>query len=228
MELTLAATSRDVFGKSQARRLRREGWIPAVLYGGGSAGARPVAQPIVVDPKALSRILHSQSGVNTIIGLMLDGGAQTRVMVREYQIDPVTHRPLHADFYRIAMDKTIRVSVPIVVKGEPQGVKQQGGLLDFVHREIEVECLPGDIPEHADVDVTELMIGQAVRVKDLAPDARWRAVSDPEMMLVHVILPKAVEEPAPAEAAAAAPPPAAPGEPEVIKRGKVEKAEAED
>lgn len=228
MELTLAATSRDVFGKSQARRLRREGRIPAVLYGGGSAGERPVAQPIVVDPKALSRILHSQSGVNTIIGLMLDGGAQTRVMVREYQIDPVTHRPLHADFYRIAMDKTIRVSVPIVVKGEPQGVKQQGGLLDFVHREIEVECLPGDIPEHADVDVTELMIGQAVRVKDLAPDARWRAVSDPEMMLVHVILPKAVEEPAPAEAAAAAPPPAAPGEPEVIKRGKVEKAEAED
>ena len=163
--------------------------------------------------------------MNTLISLALDGGAPTSVMVREYQRDPVTHRPLHVDFYRIAMDKAIRVTVPIVVKGEAQGVKQQGGLLDLVHREVVVECLPGDIPEHLDIDVSELMLGQAIRVKDLTPDPKWTAVSDAEMMLVHVISPKAVEEPAAAEAAAATP--AAPAEPEVIKKGKVEKPEEE-
>jgi len=225
MEAILEAKSRDTFGKNAARRTRREGWIPAVLYGGTPQGERPAGMPITVDPKTLSRILHSESGMNTLISLALDGGAPTSVMVREYQRDPVTHRPLHVDFYRIAMDKAIRVTVPIVVKGEAQGVKQQGGLLDLVHREVVVECLPGDIPEHLDIDVSELMLGQAIRVKDLTPDPKWTAVSDAEMMLVHVISPKAVEEPAAAEAAVATP--AAPAEPEVIKKGKVEKPEEE-
>ena len=224
MEATLEAKSRGTFGKNESRRLRREGWIPAVLYGGSPEGERPVGMPISVDPKTLSRILHLESGMNTLIGLAVDGGAPTRVMVREFQRDPVTLRPLHADFYRIAMDKTMRVTAPIFVKGEAQGVKLQGGLLDFVHREILIECLPGDIPERVEIDVSDLMMGQAIRVKDLAPDPKWKPASDADMMLVHVIPPKAVEEPAAAEAATAAAP-AAPAEPEVIKKGKVEKAE---
>ncbi len=226
MEARLEAKTRDVFGKNAVRRLRREGWMPAVLYGGRPVGEQPVEQAIQVEPKTLMRILHLESGVNTLIGLMVDGSAPTRVMVREFLLDPITRRPLHADFYRIAMDKAMRVTVPIVVHGEPRGVKQQGGLLDFVHREIDIECLPGDIPEHIDVDVTELMIGQSIRVKDLTPTAKWKPVNEAEMMLVHVIPPKA-EEPTP-EAAAVAAAPAAPAEPEVIKKGKVEKAEAED
>lgn len=226
MEAILEARTREVFGKNAVRQLRREGWIPAVVYGGSPAGEKPAAQAIQVEPKTLMRLLHSESGVNTLIGLAVDGSAPARVMVREFLLDPITHRPLHADFYRIAMDKAIRVTVPIVVHGEPRGVKQQGGLLDFVHREIDVECLPGDIPEHIDVDVTELIIGQSIRVKELTPSAKWKPVSEAEMMLVHVIPPKA-EEPTP-EAAAAAAAPAAPAEPEVIKKGKVEKAEAAD
>jgi large subunit ribosomal protein L25 len=137
----------------------------------------------------------------------------------------VTSHLLHADFYRVAMDKKLKVTVPIVVRGEPPGVKQQGGVLDFVHREVDVECLPADIPDHIDVDVSNLMVGQAVRVRDVATDAKWTAVSDADMMLVHVVMPK-VEEVAPAVDAAAVP--AIPAEPEVIKKGKVEKPEEEE
>ena len=112
---------------------------------------------------------------------------ESRVMVKEYQLDPVTHQLLHADFYQLAMDKAITVTVPIVVKGEPAGVKLQGGLLDFVTREIQVQCLPTDIPEHIDVDVSELMLHQSIRVRDLAADPKWKAVTDGETMLVHVV-----------------------------------------
>jgi large subunit ribosomal protein L25 len=227
MDATLDAKSRDQVGKNEARRLRETGWIPAVLYGGARAGEPSLAQSIAVDPKTLSRILHSPSGVNSLISLSLDGAGPARVMVREYQIDPVSHRLLHADFYRVAMDKVMRVTVPILVKGEAAGVKQEGGLLDLVHREVEVECLPADIPGQLEVDVTALMMGDAVRVKDLAVSPVWRVVSEPEMMLVHVIAPKA-EVSAEAEAAATATAtPAAPAEPEVIKKGKVEKPEEE-
>ena len=112
----------------------------------------------------------------------------------------------------------------IVIRGEAPGIKQQGGVLDFVHREIEIECLPADIPEHIDVDVSELMLGQAVRVKDLTVDAKWTPVSEPELMLLHVVMPKVEEVVAPAAEAA----PATPAEPEVIKKGKVEKPEKEE
>ncbi len=225
MEATLNAVKRDDFGKNAVRRLRRTGMIPAVLYGGAQEqGAAPQATPIAVDPKVLSRILHSGLGANTLIGLHV-GDAQSRVMIREYQIDPVTHELLHADFYRIALDKRVQVTVPVVLKGEARGVKQQGGLLDFVHREIEVECLPTDIPEKIEVDVTELMLHQGVRLRDLTETARWTPVSDPDTLLVHVIAPKAEAEPAPAEAAAAT---ATPAEPEVIKKGKAEKEEGEE
>ena len=146
------------------------------------------------------------------------------MLVKDYQLDPVTHQVLHADFYRVAMDKHAQVTIPIVVKGEPKGVKQQGGVLEFIRREIEIECLPADIPEHIDVDVSELMLHQGIRVRDVATNPKWKPVSDPDMMLVHVIMPKAEEVAAPADAAAAAP--ATPAEPEVIKKGKKDEEEA--
>src|SRR5512139_3464457 len=141
MEAVLEATKRDRFGKNEAGRLRREGQVPSVLYGGAKDEAgKPAATPISVSPKELSRILHSESGANTLITMKL-GDDSWRVMVKDYQLDPVTHHLLHADFFRVAMDKALKVTVPIVLRGEAPGVKQQGGLLDFVHREIEVECL---------------------------------------------------------------------------------------
>jgi large subunit ribosomal protein L25 len=223
MEARLEAVKRDTFGKNEARRLRARGNIPAVLYGGVAEDGKPQATPIAVDPKALMGILHGESGVNTLIGLKV-GSEEVKVLMREYQVDPLTRRLLHADFYRIAMDKMLVVKVPVTVKGESKGIKQQGGLLDIVHREVEVECLPADIPEHIEVDVTELMLGQAIRLRDVATDPRWKAVTDADVMLVHIVAPRAVAEPAPTEAAAVAP---AAAEPEVIKKGKPEKAEEE-
>jgi large subunit ribosomal protein L25 len=224
MEATLEATRRDTIGKNEARRTRRGGLVPAVLYGATSDGARN-ATPIAVNPRALLRILHSESGANTLIALQLAGGGDARVLVKDYQLDPVTHEVLHADFYRVAMDKVIQVTIPVIVKGEPKGVKQQGGVLEFIRREIEIECLPGDIPENVEVNVDELMLHQGVRVRELAINPKWKPVSDPDMMLVHVIMPKAEEAPAAADAVAAAP--TAPAEPEVIKKGKKEEAEDE-
>jgi large subunit ribosomal protein L25 len=221
MEATLQAEKRDGRGKNEARRLRASGRIPAVVYG----AKKNTAVEIAVDPKVLLRILHSESGVNTLIGLQGVDLAGGKVLVKEYQLDPIDHKLLHADFYAVAMDKAITVTVPIVLKGEPKGVKQQGGIVDFVNRELEVECLPGDIPEHIDLDVSELMMHQGIRVRDLQTDAKWKPISDPDMMIVHVVTVKA-EEPAPAEAAAAAAAtPAAAAEPEVIKKGKKEEEE---
>jgi large subunit ribosomal protein L25 len=225
MEATLEATRRETIGKNEARRTRRSGLVPAVLYGAASDGAGKEATPIAVNPRALLRILHSDSGANTLISLQLAGAGDARVLVKEYQLDPVTHEVLHADFYRVAMDRVIQVTIPVVVKGEPKGVKQQGGVLEFIRREIEIECLPGDIPENVEVNVDELMLNQGIRVRELTVNPKWKPVSDPDMMLVHVIMPKAEEAPAPADAAAAAP--AAPAEPEVIKKGKKEEAEEE-
>jgi large subunit ribosomal protein L25 len=223
MDATLKVEKRDTRGKNEARRLRAAGRIPAVVYGAGKAQATEIA----VDPKMLLRILHSESGVNTLIGLEgldLGGG---KVLVKEYQLDPIHHKLLHADFYAVAMDKALTVTVPVVLLGEPKGVKQQGGIVDFVNRELEVECLPGDIPEHIDVDVSELMLHQGIRVRDLPQSSRWKPITDPETMIVHVIALKAEAEPEPAEAAAAVAPaagtPAA--EPEVIKKGKKEEEE---
>ena len=221
MDATLEAVRREGRRKNEANRLRASGKIPAVFYGPGKSGKAKDAVAVSVDPKAVMRILHSDSGANTLINLKLDGG-ETRVMLREYQLDPVTHHLLHADFYELAMDKAITVSVPVQVKGEASGVKQQGGLLDFVTREIEVECLPTDIPENIEIDVSELMLHQAIRVRDLPEHPKWKAVSDGDTMLVHVVMPKVEEEPAAATAEAAAAAPAAPAEPEVIKKGKTE------
>jgi large subunit ribosomal protein L25 len=221
MEAVLEAIKRDTRGKNEARRVRAAGKIPAVVYGDKSEAA-----VISVDPKTLLRILHSESGVNTLISLKFEGEGDTRVLVRDYQVDPVTQRPLHVDFYRIAMDKLLRVTVPIMLKGEPKGVKAQGGVLDFVNRDIEVECLPADIPEHIDIDVADLLINQGIRVRDLPENAKWKPVTDGDAMIVHVVTPKveAVEEPAAAAAATAG----GAAEPEVIKKGKKDEDEKDD
>jgi large subunit ribosomal protein L25 len=222
MEAILEATARDSFGKNEARRTRREGRVPAVLYGGAGSTATPIA----VLPKALLKILHSESGQNTLIALKLAGAGDTRVLVKDFQLDPVTREILHADFYRVAMDKVLRVTIPVIVHGEAPGVKQQGGLLEHIRREIEIEVLPADIPENVDIDVSELMLHQGIRVRDIATNPKWKPLSDPDMMLVHVIMPKAEEVAAPAEVTAAAAT-ATPVEPEVIKKGKKEEEEAE-
>ena len=224
MEAILEATARDSYGKNEARRTRRDGKVPGVLYGEGKD-----ATAISVEPRALLKILHSESGANTLIQLKLAGhSGDTRVLVKDFQLDPITHQLLHADFYRVALDKTIEVNVPITVKGVPHGVKQQGGVLEYIRREVVVTCLPLDIPEHIELDVDELMLHQGIRLRDVATNPKWKAVTDLDSMLVHVIMPKAEEVAAPADATAAAvaAAPTTPAEPEVIKKGKKETEEA--
>jgi large subunit ribosomal protein L25 len=231
MEAVLDAVKRQTKGKNEARRLRAAGKIPATLYGASKAGEAPAPEPVAVDPKPFMRILHSASGLNTLITLKVQGGIDARVLVKDVQLDPISHHPLHADFYRVNMDRKIRVTVPVVLRGESRGVKQDGGVLDFVHREIEVEVLPANIPDSIEVDVSDLGIGDAVHVRDVASNAAWTPISDPDMMIVHVVVIKVVEEAAPAAgvagaegaAAVAAPAAAAGTEPEVIKKGKTDK-----
>ncbi len=215
MDATLEAVKRNTFGDNEAGRLRRAGSIPAVLYGGDSKEAVSLS----VDPKALSKILHSKSGANTLISLKLDGAGDTRVLVKQYQLEPISHRLIHADFYKVAMDKTLTLTVPIHLTGEAKGVKAQGGVVEFVNREIEINVLPADIPEHITVDVTELMLHQGVRVRDIKTD-KWTPVTDGDLLIVHVVMPKVEEVVAPAAGAT----PAAAAEPEVAKKGKKDEA----
>ena len=224
MEVTLVAEKRTDKGKNQARRHRAAGRLPAVVYGPGTGGTAEQAIPVTVDPKALSKILHSESGANTIISLQLDG-ASVPVLVKDFLLQPVSHALLHADFYRVAMDRKLTVTVPVTITGEARGVKQQGGVLDFVTRAFEIEVLPADIPESIEVDVTELLMNQGIRIRDVAQGAKWTPISEPETMLVHVV-PMRVEEVAATDAAVAAPTAAA--EPEVIKKGKTDKDEEKE
>jgi len=233
MEAILEAIKRTTKGKNEARRMRVAGKIPAVVYGAQKAGEPPAPESVSVDPKPFLRILHSASGLNTLITLKVEGSGDARVLVKNVQLDPVTHHPLHADFFRVNMDRKITVTVPIALRGESRGVKQDGGVLDFIHREIEVEVLPANIPDKIEVDISDLGIGDSVHVRDLAANAAWTPLSDPDMMIVHVVVIKVVEEVAPAAAegaegapAAGAAAPAAgatTGEPEVIKKGKTDK-----
>ena len=221
MEATLAAVTREGRGKNEARRLRRAGQLPAVVYSGDSAGSASVS----VDPTVLLKILHSESGVNTLIALTVDGGTAHQVLVKEFQLDPIESKLLHADFYQLALDKAIIVTVPILLSGQPTGVKQQGGLVDFVHREVQIECMPTEIPEHIAVDISDLEIGDGVRLREVVGEAVWSPVSDPDTLLVHVIAPKVEEEEAADEDEApegATETEAEGGEPEVIRKGKAE------
>jgi large subunit ribosomal protein L25 len=223
MEASLTVVTRNGRGKNEARRLRQAGQVPGVVYGGESSEGLP----ITVDPKELLQILHSESGLNTLIGLKVDGGKSVKVLVKEFQLDPLRDTLLHVDFYRLTLDKAITVTVPINLIGEPAGVKLQSGLLDFVQREVQVECMPTEIPEHLDIDVSQLMIGDGVRLRDLLKDVKWTPVSEVDALLVHVIAPKVEEEPEPEEAAGTDAS-AEGAEPEVIKKGKVEDDESNE
>lgn len=213
-DITITAESRDSRGKNEARRLRAKGSMPAVLYGGVD-GPKPVA----VDPKELTRILNSKTGHNTIFNLSVGDNGNTPVMIVDWQYDPIKDSLLHVDLKRIDLTQRINVKVPVVTHGDPKGVKIQGGIHEVVTREIEIECLPNDIPEQFVVDVSELMIGQNIRISDIPISASMKLVSQPDMVISHVVALRVEETPA-VEAGVEAAPAAA--EPEVIKKGKKE------
>ncbi|HWB85521.1 MAG TPA: 50S ribosomal protein L25 [Bryobacteraceae bacterium] len=222
-DITVAAEVRATRGKNEARRTRAAGQIPAVIYG---AFQNPVA--VAVNPREILKIVRSETGLNTIFNLAVKGGETTPVMVVDHQVDPIKSTLLHADFKRIDLTKKIRVNIPVLVVGEPKGVKQQGGLLEIVTRSIEIECLPDDIPEHYVVDVVELMMGQSKRASDVEVAGSVKLVSAPDTVIAHVVALRAEAAEPTAEAAApeAGATPAA--EPEVIKKGKKEEEAAEE
>ncbi len=219
-DITVSAEVRASRGKNEARRTRRAGKIPAVVYG---AFQEPVS--IAVNPREFYRIVRGASGYNTIFNLAIAGAETTPVMVVDQQVDPVSGALLHADFKRIDLARRLRVSVPVHTVGEAKGIKLQGGLLEIVTHSIEIECLPDDIPERFDIDVTELMIGQSKRASDVVLPASIKLLSPADAVIAHVVALRAEAEPAAEEAVAATPEagaaPAA-GEPEVIKKGKKE------
>jgi large subunit ribosomal protein L25 len=214
---TLEAQPRTPGNKNDARRVRQGGRIPAVVYGAGQESVS-----VAVDPRQVSRILHSETGHNTIFDLTLDG-SKTKAMIVDWQYEPIKGKLLHIDVKRIAMDRKLAVLVPIALKGEAVGVKQQGGILEQMLREVEVECLPQDIPSHIDVDVTELVFGKVLRVSDLPHTDKVKYLTDENQPVAHVTAVK--EEVVATPEAAAAEAAAAPAEPEVIKKGKQETEE---
>jgi large subunit ribosomal protein L25 len=211
-DITVKAEVRATRGKNEARRLRVRGFIPAVVY-----GAYKDAVSIGVSPKEISHILHSKSGHNTIFNLDIQDGENTPVMVVDSQRDPVRGTLLHADLKRIDLEKRIRVSVPVITEGEAAGIKLQGGLLEIITRQIDIDCLPDDIPEHFVVDVAPLMIGQSVRASAIPMTGSMRLTSAPESVIAHVVALRAEEVVAVAEVAPTA---EAAAEPEVVKKGK--------
>jgi large subunit ribosomal protein L25 len=213
-EIVVEARPRADFGKNVNRRLRAQGLIPGVVY-----GARKQAVPVAVSPKEIGSILRSASGENTLFDLQLDG-SRRKVILKEFQVEPIKGRLLHADFYEVALDQTLEVTVHIELHGVPTGVKVEGGVLDFVTRELEVECLPTDIPEKIVVDVSELALGKHVRVSDIKVPDRVKLLTDADVVIAHVVAPRAEEVVAAPEAVAAPAEGEAAAEPEVIKKGK--------
>jgi len=215
-DITIAAEKRDTRGKGEARRLRVTGRIPAIVYG---TKQDPVA--VTLSPKEVNRILHSGTGHNTIFDLAVQDGEVSPVMIVDWQHDPVKGNLLHVDLKRIDLGKRLRAKIPVRTHGVPKGVKVEDGLFEIVTRELEIECLPDDIPEHFDTDVTELMLGQSLRASDVTLTAAMKLISSPDTVVAHVVAMRgaAAEETPAAEAAVA---PAEPAEPEVIKKGKKE------
>ena len=216
---TVEAKLREASDKNAARRLRTTGMIPAVLY-----GAKKDPRAIAVDPKQILKILRSATGHNTIFDINVEG-EQSKAMVVDWQYEPLKGSLLHVDLKRVAMDQKMRLSVPVRIQGEAKGTKEEGGLLDLVLREIQIECLPSDIPSHIAVDVTDLGVGDAIRVADLPETALVKYLNDPDALVVHITFVKeeVVETPVEEVVAAVA------AEPEVIKKGKVEaEPEAKD
>lgn len=215
--LRIEAEPRELFGKNAARRLRHAGRIPAVVY-----GDQGPALPVIVDPKEVLRVLRSDAGQNAIFNLEIKGKAPARVMLRDWQLDPVKGDLLHVDLVRVGRDHKLRVRIPIHVTGEAKGVKVQGGIFEFALREVEVECLPDDIPESLTIDVTELTIGKNFRVADLPLGPKVKVLTDTNRVVAHVVTLKAEEE-KPAEEAVEA----APAEPELIRKPRAEAEEGE-
>jgi len=213
--LTVEADPREDFGKNASRRLRHAGRIPGVVYGGGGS-----AIPVVVDPRKISEVLQTEAGHNAIFTLEIKGKAPARVMLRDWQVDPIAGRLLHVDMVRVALDARLKVKVPIQVTGEAKGVKTQGGIFEFLLREVEIECMPDDIPDHFVVDVTELLIGRTLRVSELPANEKIKVLTEANRAVAHVVALK-VEEEKPVEEVAEA----APAEPEVIRKGKGEEEE---
>ena len=211
---SIDADPREEFGKNPARRMRRAGQIPGVVYGGGGPSI-----PVAVDPKKISAILQSEAGHNAIFTLEIRGKAPARVMLREWQVDPIHGGLLHVDMVRVARDAKLKVRVPIHVTGEPKGVKVQGGIFEFLLREVTVECLPDEIPDFVTIDVTELLIGKNLRVSDLPLGPKIKVLMDPTRVVAHVVVLKVVEE-KPAEAVEVAP-----AEPELIRKPRGEEEE---
>ena len=210
----LEAQPRNAGTKGHARRVRLEGKIPAVVYGAGKD-----SQPITVDPRVVTRILNSDTGHNTIFDLTMNG-EKTKAMIVDWQYEPIKGRLLHIDLKRIALDKVLKVNVPIELVGEAAGVKQEGGILEQMLREVEVECLPADIPSHIDVDVSGLTFGKVLRVSDLPHSDKLKFLTDENQPVAHVTSVKEEVVATPDAAADAAA--TGPAEPEVIKKGKQE------
>jgi large subunit ribosomal protein L25 len=209
IEAVVATPRTGTFNKNHARRVRVSGLIPAVVYG---AGQPSVA--VTVDPKVITKILHSESGHNTLFDLSIEGAAAAKGMIVDWQNEPIKGHLLHIDIKRIAMDKLMRVSVPVQLIGVPAGVKTGGGILSQVMHEVEIDCLPDDIPSHIDIDISSLEIGQAIHIAELPHIASYKFIGDEHAMVAHVTVAKAEV----AEEAAVA----APAEPVVAKKGKPE------
>jgi large subunit ribosomal protein L25 len=215
MPTTIEAEPRGEFGKNASRRLRHAGRIPAVVYGGGGQ-----AIPVTIDPKKVTQILYSQSGHNTVVTLEIKGRAPARVLLSDWQVEPIHGGLLHVDMFRISADTRLKISVPVQLTGEAYGVKTEGGILEFILREVEIECLPDDIPDHITVNVSSYKIGSALRAGDLPLSERVKLLTEPTRMVAHLIAPKAEEE-KPAEGVEGV----EAAEPEVIRKGKAEEGE---
>src|ERR1700739_245283 len=214
---TLEAQPREAGTKNDARTVRREGKIPAVVYGAGKDSLS-----ISVDPRHVMRILNSETGHNTIFDLSLSGGEHSKAMIVDWQYEPIKGKLLHIDLKRIALDKVLRVSVPIFLVGESAGVKQEGGIMEQMLRELEIECLPGDIPSHIDADVSPLTFGKVLRVSELPHIEKLKFLTDANQPVAHVT---SVKEEVVATPEAVAAEAGTPAEPEVIKKGKQETEE---
>lgn len=219
MNINIKAEKRGIFGKNAARRLRKEGRIPVILY-----GADTDTVPLIIEKKDMFKILKSESGENTIFKVSFDSRT-TDAMIKEIQRDPVSDEILHTDFIQIAMDKAIEVSVPLLFEGEAIGVKTEGGFVDVVTREVEIECLPKDIPEHIAIDISGLHLNQSLKIEDLSPPEGVEILADPSTVIVHIEPPQAEEEVVEEEKEEII---GEGEEPEVIKKERVEKVEEKE
>lgn len=215
LDVRISAEVRKDFGKNASRRLRQSGKIPGIIYGRDYQN-----QNIAVDPKDIVRILESESGHNTIFSIDVDTGS-TNVLIRDYQLDPVKGTLIHADFQKISMDEVMEFDVPVQALGTPKGVKEHGGVVDVVLREVKVECLPSDVPDNITIDVSELEIGESLRVEDLQIDtSKITVLSDADLVVITLVAPRVeAEAPVAVEEEVA--------EPELIKRGRVSEEEGE-